>query len=182
MNKLPGRPGPHKIEVNKHRSELFELAKKIMATCQYLYQFKSIESFIKCLTIDYDAQTYLWNNEEGELVGFFAHANAPEEKCTDELLMIGVHPNFQGKGYGTKMIQFYFDLLENKKKSVLFTHENNNVAIHFYQSLGYKIIKKVPHKYDDGATRLLLEKNLVDTSPQIGGDGGEKLEPIRGNN
>lgn len=159
-------PGPHKVDVSQHAHELFEIEKVVMAHSPYLYQFSSIEEFIKCLTEDHNCSTYIWNSEEGITVGFFVHENLSEEKDVDELMLIVVLPDFQGKSYGQKMMHFYLDLLRNKKKSIIFTHEKNNGAIRFYESFGYKLIKKVPNKYTDGQTRVLLEKIL------IGGDGG----------
>lgn len=162
MDRSPGRrSGPHKVDVRTHAVELFELEKTVMASSEKLYQFGSIEEFVKCLTEDYkNAETYIWNSEEGQLVGLFTHCDFKDERDTDELLLIIVHPQRQGKGYGRKMMEFYLGLIKDKKKSVLYTHENNDAAIQFYESLGYALVKKAENIYKDGQTRVLMARVL----------------------
>lgn len=158
MSHLPTIPGPHKINVDKFGQELFEIEKEVMAVSPYLYQFNSFEEFITCFTADHTCTLYIWNDEKGNIIGFFAHEKF-KDTASDELMIIVVRPKFQGQGYGKKMMEFYFNLLKKGEKSILSTHEKNYGAIHFYGSLGYKMVKKLPNQYNDGQTRILFEKN-----------------------
>lgn len=141
MTTLLKDPGPHKVNIAFYKNELFELIKKAMVKSPKLYQFSSIKEFENDFTIKYPCEIYIWNSEDCKLVGFLGHYML--SKNTDELLIIVVHPSFQNRGYGKKMMEFYFNLLEWKTKSILSTHEKNYSAIKFYQSLGYKFIKKL---------------------------------------
>lgn len=154
---LPKNPGPHKIDLATHKQALFELTKAAMAKNSKLYQFKSVEEFENDLSIKHPCEIYIWTSEKEQPVGFFAHYEPQED--TNELLIIVVHPNFQNQGYGKKMMEFYFSITKSPK-SILSTHEKNNQAIKFYESLGYKISKILKNQYGDGQTRILLKKNL----------------------
>lgn len=151
-------PGAHKVELHETKHELFAITKAAMKKNPKLYQFSSIEKFEDNLTIKYPCEIYIWNNEKGELIGYLGHVDL--NKKEDELLIIVIHPDFQKQGYGTKMMNFYFKLIKTKEKSILSTHEKNTRAIQFYQSMGYEFVKFLPNQYDDGQTRILLEKNF----------------------
>ncbi len=158
MSALPKTPGHHKADIGLCKTELFDLTKSAMLKNPKLYQFSSIEDFVNDLSIKYPCEIYICNDANSNLVGFFGHYDLFSNE--NELLIIVVHPDFQNQGYGKKMMEFYFNLIKGKSKSVLSTHENNAGAIKFYQSLGYKIVKKLPDQYGDGQTRVLFEKYL----------------------
>lgn len=156
MPGLPKTAGSHRVMIDLCKNELFELTRAAMAKNPKLYQFGSIEEFENDLSVKYPCEIYAWNSEDGRLVGFFGHYMVNDD--TDELLIIVVHPDYQGKGYGRKMMEFYFGMLDGKVKSILSTHEGNEMAINFYKSLGYRMVKKLPNHYDDGQTRVLMER------------------------
>lgn len=156
MSKSLKNSGPRKIELYELKEELFGITKAAMVKNPKLYQFGSLDEFVNDLSVKYPSEIYVWNDESGRLVGFFAHYLV--QRDIDELLIIVVDPSFQGQGYGKKMMEFYFGQLGDKMKSILSTHEKNEVAIKFYQSLGYRIVKKLPNQYGDGQTRVLMER------------------------
>ena len=55
---------------------------------------------------------------------------------------IDILPQYQGKGYGTKMIEALFDLLEKKsvKGIMLMASGENDGAIRLYKRMGFKMI------------------------------------------
>jgi ribosomal protein S18 acetylase RimI-like enzyme len=79
-------------------------------------------------------------NDLGEIVGFIE----AERKNTDEvhIIRIYVHPDFQGKGIGKKLLFKAISRFKNTKKITLELHEKNIKAKNFYLSQGFKIIGK----------------------------------------
>lgn len=156
MTRLPKKSGPHKVNLSLVKEELFELTKMVMASSPKFYQFSSLEEFVNDFSVKYPCEFYIWNSEKGEMVGFFGHYDIPDN--ANDLQIIVVHPDFQGQGYGRKMMEFYLSLMTGKKKVILSTHEKNHGAIKFYESFGYKRVKELPNQYGDGQTRVLFIK------------------------
>lgn len=76
--------------------------------------------------------------EDNQIMGFVTY------KINNEMATIGliaVHPDFQGKGIGSKLLQFVENKLAKKKVKTLLipTQQNNVSACHFYKKQGYKI-------------------------------------------
>lgn len=61
-----------------------------------------------------------------------------------ELWNVRIFPGFKQQGYGTKMlkeiIRRYKRFIKDKPL-ILYVYKTNNVAIHLYESLGFKITK-----------------------------------------
>jgi len=69
-----------------------------------------------------------------------------------------VHPNYQNKGIGTKLINQIEKYFEDEKinKYELFTGEKSQKNIYLYQKLGYKIFKT--EKLSENVNIIYLEK------------------------
>ena len=63
--------------------------------------------------------------------------------------MVGVHPDFGGKGIGKMLTQMCIDFAKssNEKVIALHTSEYMNVARHIYESLGFKQIRELEPRY-----------------------------------
>jgi ribosomal protein S18 acetylase RimI-like enzyme len=63
--------------------------------------------------------------------------------------MVGVHPNFGGKGIGKQLTQMCIDFARssNEKIVALHTSEYMNAARHIYESLGFKQIRELEPRY-----------------------------------
>ena len=77
----------------------------------------------------------------------------------DHICYIGkviVHPEYQDRGIGSKMMHKIESLFPSVKRFELFTGENSNKNLHFYQKLGYTLFKK--EKLSDKVSLVYLEK------------------------
>lgn len=79
--------------------------------------------------------------EEGKLHGFISYYNNDPEQKNAFLTLIAVHPDFQGKGIGKKLISFSLtDLKQKKFKNYsLEVLKHNTAAISLYENFGFKI-------------------------------------------
>ncbi len=63
--------------------------------------------------------------------------------------MVGVHPDYAGKGIAKKLTQLCIKKAKacNEKTIALHTSEFMDAARHIYESLGFKILKEIPPRY-----------------------------------
>lgn len=63
--------------------------------------------------------------------------------------LIGVHPDYDGKGIGKKLTVMCIDFAKEIKETTLMLHtsEFQNVARHIYETLGFVRIKDLPKKF-----------------------------------
>jgi ribosomal protein S18 acetylase RimI-like enzyme len=82
-----------------------------------------------------------------------------------------VHPDFQNRGIGTKLMYEIEKIFSTCQRFELFTGARSERNLYLYQKLGYKIFKTA--KITDQTTIVYLEKKIVPLrfpSPQ-GGEG-----------
>jgi len=152
--KLPIESGPHKVDIENFLNELFELDTEIFNIPPISFPFKTPEELLKYLTQEHKTTTIIWNNNEGELVGYLSYEEHVEIPNTTELINLGVKPEFQGKGYGKKMLEYYLDLFP-EMNSRLVTHPENTVSRSLYEKMGYIPVKITENYFGDGQPRLL---------------------------
>jgi len=80
---------------------------------------------------------------EGEIIGE-VHASKYGIHIFDHILTnltIGIHPDFQGKGYGKKIFSFFLKEIENTRSDILRveleSRASNKKSIELYKSIGF---------------------------------------------
>src|SRR5882762_7773607 len=63
--------------------------------------------------------------------------------------MVGVHPDYAGKGIAKKLTQLCIEKAKtgNEKIIALHTSEFMDAARHIYETLGFEILKEIPPRY-----------------------------------
>jgi len=89
-----------------------------------------------------------------EIVGmaFLVPKGNPTEIFQEDwsyIRMVGVHPNFGGKGIGKQLTQMCIDYARSSEEKIIALHtsEYMNAARHIYESLGFKQIKELEPRY-----------------------------------
>ena len=63
-----------------------------------------------------------------------------EKGAFNEIWSVHINPEFRQKGYGTIMLQRIIKKYKRETEPlVLYVYKNNNIAIHLYEKLGFKI-------------------------------------------
>jgi ribosomal protein S18 acetylase RimI-like enzyme len=100
-----------------------------------------------------DSNGFVCENEN-EIIGmaFLVPKGNPTEIFQEDwsyIRMVGVHPNFGGKGIGKQLTQMCIDFARssNEKIVALHTSEYMNAARHIYESLGFKQIRELEPRY-----------------------------------
>jgi ribosomal protein S18 acetylase RimI-like enzyme len=73
-----------------------------------------------------------------------------------------VHPDFQNRGIGTKLMHEIEKIFNHCNRFELFTGDKSERNLYLYQKLGYKVFKTA--KITDQTTVVYLEKK-IDSSP-----------------
>jgi ribosomal protein S18 acetylase RimI-like enzyme len=99
------------------------------------------------------AQCFVCENKD-EIIGMaflIPKGNPTEifEAGWSYIRMVGVHPDFAGKGIGKQLTQRCIDFAENSGEQVvaLHTSEYMNAARHIYEGLGFKQFKELEPRH-----------------------------------
>lgn len=123
-----------------------------------LEQFYSIKNLENNLT-QLNHQFYLVK-EENQFVGFFSTEINYNNKPTTRIHKIYLKPETQGKGFGSKVINFVEQLaLQHNNSSINLNVNRYNKALHFYIKLGFEIILQEDIRLDHG---YLMEDYLME--------------------
>lgn len=85
-----------------------------------------------------------------------------------EISIVAVHPDFQRRGIGTRLMKAILDMADNSmglKRLRLTVHADNHIAVHLYESLGFEIEgreRKAVFK-DEKYVDLLIMGRLADS-------------------
>lgn len=71
-----------------------------------------------------------------------------------------VHPDYQNKGLGTRLMNEIEKIFKYCQRYELFTGHKSEKNIYLYQKLGYKIFDT--KKVNDNLSMLFMEKNILD--------------------
>lgn len=69
-----------------------------------------------------------------------------------DLIEIGILPEFQNKGYGSKLLK---ESIKDKQKILLEVSIENENAIKLYKSLDFKILRTIPNYYKNTSAYLM---------------------------
>ena len=102
---------------------------------------------------DFKNQFFLKAVMEGRIIGS-VRAHAEEGTCYVGRLI--VHPDFQSRGIGTRLMNEIERVFDRCKRFELFTGERSERNLYLYQKLGYRIFKT--SRITDQTNIVYLEK------------------------
>ena len=81
---------------------------------------------------------------------------------TAHIMILAVHPDFQRRNIGSKLLQHALNLIRNEyvTKIRLEVRTDNAAAIHFYEHFDFKNIGEIDGYYDDGSNAYLMVHEL----------------------
>lgn len=104
------------------------------------------------------------NSGSGEIIGFLVLQFIMDE-C--HILNICIHPQYQGKGFGKKLLQYALEISTQKNVVVCFleVRESNIKAINLYNQFGFNEIQVRKNYYKNGKSRenaIEMSLSLID--------------------
>jgi len=136
--------------------ELLALQKLAYRSEAEIYNDFSIPPLIQTLESmkeDFKNQLFLKAFLDGRIIGS-VRAYSKEETCHIGRLI--VHPDYQNRGIGTRLMNDIERIFNGCKRFELFTGDRSERNLRLYQKLGYRILKT--SKITDRTNILFLEK------------------------
>lgn len=90
------------------------------------------------LEVDFTSKAFLKAQVESKIIGSVRGYQAGNTCYIERLI---VHPNHQGQGIGTALMESFESCFSQVQRFELFTGTKSNRNIHLYERLGYKIFK-----------------------------------------
>ena len=104
---------------------------------------------------DFENQLFLKALMDGRIIGS-VRAYSKEGACYIGRLI--VHPDFQNRGIGTRLMNEIERIFNNCRRFELFTGDRSERNLYLYQKLGYRIFKRA--QITDQTTIVYLEKKI----------------------
>lgn len=83
----------------------------------------------------------------GQVVGF-ANYSFVREDGNIELAAIYLHPNAQGQGIGTLLLQQAWEEIDGVKAIYINVEKDNAIGMHFYKAKGFEIVSEFDDDFD----------------------------------
>ncbi len=103
------------------------------------YTIPPLTQTIEELTADFERKTILKAVQDGRIVGS-VNGFIKEDRCLIGRLM--VHPDFQGRGIGTRLMTAVEAVFADARAWEVFTGELSVKNIRLYERLGYRVVRK----------------------------------------
>lgn len=105
------------------------------------------------------AYGFIVAEEQGKIVGY---AIGRPKNGSGEIVSIAVGTDWQGRGVGQTLANSLINHFKELgfKKVFLHVRTGNQVAISFYQRLGFKTIKTIANYYSNGDNAYLMGKEI----------------------
>ena len=103
--------------------------------------------------------------DNGEPVGVAYYAAEPYAHGTWNLYFIAVHPDYQGNGFGTKLIGYVEQMLTERGERLLLVETsglpNFEPTRAFYRKQGYNEEARIREFYKAGDDKIIFRKALI---------------------
>lgn len=84
---------------------------------------------------------------EGQVAGF-ANYSPVRDGGKVELAAIYLHPNFQGQGIGTTLLQQAVTELDGLKDIYINVEKDNTIGMNFYKAKGFEVVEEFDDDFD----------------------------------
>jgi len=122
-----------------------------------IYNNKSIPPLTQTLDeirAEFDHQIFLKALIDERIVG---SVRAYQTEGTCHISRLVVHPKFQNRGIGSRLMNAIEAIFEKTKRFQLFTGDNSERNLYLYQKLGYKEFRR--QKFQENLVLVYLQKD-----------------------
>jgi ribosomal protein S18 acetylase RimI-like enzyme len=116
------------------------------------YTLPPLTQTLEGIIADFERQHVLKATLRDEIIG---SVRGHEEDGTCHVARLVVHPDYQGRGIGSRLVHALESAFANVQRFEIFTGDRSDPALHLYRKLGYKDFKR---KKMDTHDLVYLEK------------------------
>jgi ribosomal protein S18 acetylase RimI-like enzyme len=114
--------------------------------------------------IQKDYQIYCIVDDRDQIMGYICYGPTPMTQGTFDLYWIAVDPDFQGKGMGSKLLDFLEKMVKELKGRIILADTSSvpqyEKTKSFYLKNGFQEVARVPDYYHSGNDRITFCKRL----------------------
>jgi ribosomal-protein-alanine N-acetyltransferase len=114
--------------------------------------------------LDNETELYFVIEEEGKVIGS-GGVNFAEKKTIGKISWDIMHPDYQGKSYGTQLLQYRLDKLKAMKSIKTIIVRTSQVAYTFYQKHGFVLVEVLKDFWAKGFDLYKMEYGGTLKSP-----------------
>jgi ribosomal protein S18 acetylase RimI-like enzyme len=155
------KTGLENLQIKRARVEdaeiILDLQKMAYLSEAEIYSNKSIPPLTQTLEeirTEFDNQVFLKALVDERIVG---SVRAYQTEGTCHIGRLVVHPKFQNRGIGSRLMHAIEGAFENVKRYELFTGDNSTRNLYLYHKLGYREFRR--RNFQDTFVLVFLEKN-----------------------
>jgi ribosomal protein S18 acetylase RimI-like enzyme len=108
---------------------------------------------------------------EGQLIGYVCYGSTPGTDRTYDLYWIAIHPDFQGSGGGSQLLDEVERRLRQREARLLVVETSSRddyaPTRRFYESRGYDAVATLADFYAPGDARVIYTKRLTQTERAV---------------
>ena len=140
-------------------------ALKVVIDANQLFPSAMLDEMISDYFINENSNDYwfTYDNDKSVAIGYCA-----PEKMTEgtwNLYLIAVHPDYQGLGYGTSMLNYIEQKLAKRGARILLVETSGLASFEqtrkFYQKCGYEQEAQIREFYQAGEDKIIFRKLLI---------------------
>jgi ribosomal protein S18 acetylase RimI-like enzyme len=106
-------------------------------------------------------------SRDGQLVGYVCYGATPGTDRVYDLYWIAMHPEFQGEGGGTQLLDEVERRLRQREARMLVVETSSRVDYaptrHFYETRGYETAASLVDYYAPGDSRVIYTKRFAES-------------------
>lgn len=118
------------------------------------YTIPPLTQTLEEIRADFEKQVFLNISVDGRIVG---SVRAHEQEGTCFIGRLIVHPDFQNRGIGTKLLNGVEEMFNDAERFELFTGSMSEKNLYLYQKVGYEVFRS--EELTDKVSLVFLEKN-----------------------
>jgi ribosomal protein S18 acetylase RimI-like enzyme len=111
-----------------------------------------------------DYQIYCIVDDQDQIMGYICYGSTPMTQGTFDLYWIAVDPGFQGKGMGSRLLDFLEKMVKELKGRILLADTSSvpqyEKTKSFYLKNGFQEVARIPDYYHPGNDRITFCKRL----------------------
>ena len=112
-----------------------------------------------------DYKIHCMVDDQDQAVGYICYGPTPMTQETFDLYWISVDPNFQGKGVGSKLLDFLEERVREEGGRMILADTSTipqyEKTKNFYLQNGFQEVARIPDYYYPGNDRITFCKRLV---------------------
>ncbi len=129
------------------------------------HELEELSNMLSAYFEDKIGHKWLTDEEDGELRGVPYYAEETFASGVSNLLLIAVHPDYQRKGRGTKLLRHVEAELKSMDKRILIIETSGLDSFEatraFYRQNGYDEEARIREYYNPGEDKIVFRKALI---------------------